>query len=1455
MLEIAFSGQLWLPQVETTVSEVGLNFAESGNDSWVLPGVPDGYEEIHLDLEQVTYVHIAALAYLVIILQAASAARAVIDITLPRDAGALDFIASSRFVEALQDSERSDLRVTCDRQIPERTSYRRLVALSWIDPGDDVPPPTLWLREVLRAANASGESLTDTEADALSRIIIRELCENVHQHSGRDRALVAIWAQRDNQPVSSRRFLGGELRSFAAMHAATLSAVEVVVADAGVGIRRSLYGHTASLDGQELLAHAFNRWSSRIDQTVSRGTRGLYMVSRIAAQRLGMTTLRTGRLIAVSSAATQADSDQPQAGTTDQGFPGTFIRVHLPLSLRTPPILIRSRGYTEDIRTVTPTAADFRDLERVRRILVYGRKADQFTLLNATNFPSRDEGDIAEMLISVCDVAHPVRVAVYGLRVSDAALKRIALVVTARVDQICANDPDSIYHFEPVLLVGGNILASSWIGTVSRIVGALSADQIELAQDVSLILGFSNIRRDSNGSWALRLTPQALLDSLSRDFEAQLQRSLVVPPVGRYLLPPSLSPVDGWVDIDAIFTGRRVKRDIIARILVSRLAERVPTLGLGDVGVLFESSVDRAFAMHVAEAMSAPDEHASVSREDFDAGRPINLVTRRIVVVVNAVTSGQSARRLVGFAMRQGYEVLAVLAIVDNRTVGEDLSLWGRSFPICTISHFPRQAALPTSRTPEYLENPDEVSLTSAVLRTQKVLRRLDRAGAVKLGHFAGSRSRHFTFLIDPERSLNDPTLHTWLVGATRDVLQSTVSLAASEHRRVLLVAENEERLDQPALRFAVASSQSLWPLAPVYKEEFISTHEIDDRTTVAHFVWEAFTGANARRALRRYAKMGVTHLVIVCVLSGMDPEEEESLRSIAAYVTPGGGEMRVRFEVLAHVPIASFRPNVCPVCAQVPRAHVAPASDLVPEQVKSARRRRTLVRPDDVPAGQDQVGYVHGTAEVGLVGQALIRRSDLVGAGRSVARAEEVRRIWTSRLIEDGASRRRFALSLSTLLIFEPTWLTRVPLSDEKLRTQLTNTVYECIVDVIDGQGAQTAREATRRFLLALRLLSKNVFISRLPELEIACRSDSELFEQLIYLTETIIDKDYLRRTGLPTRLAAALVAMQSQMVIAGCDAVSLSRVDQLIARNAVTAKRTLASQQGTLDLLRECSSYATEIAKHDSIMEFEASARVDSIGAVRESYLAWQRLVRVVKSDAESYVREARDWLRQTVAIEEVESEFNAVFPSAGPGVLEEAAALLGLAMAEKRPLTHAEAERYREIRDIVQAVLGRPNRPNGEPPRDTALQRASLDCRVRVSTLYHRLKSMNRQLGLDIIVVPPEESMSAVDLPLPSLYVRLLCNTLLKNTDRCRIAGSGEPTTIKIAVEESVSDGRLLKAIHFISTNVRSSPRDAQSSTKGHLRELREDRALRGVTLRTSENPDAGVFVISLLIRDER
>lgn len=1401
-IQIRLRGQLTLVALENAQQAAGIDFSSTGASWECTAGT---VEHIVLDLERVTWIQLRALVPLVVVVVQAVNDGGTVTVVPPSRRSAADFLRRARLGTAIATFPDKRIAVSGPPDASEEEArHDRMFPLTWTDAGSI---PRGFLSTVLRHSDDDLRALPLETAMQMVTLITDELLENVREHAGASLALVAAMYSNKTPEYTIDDLLPTE-QSFRRLTRQWRGSLQLSVADTGVGLTNTLAAAYPDLDDAELLPLAFDRWSSsRVDALIwKRGTRGLYRVERIARKSEGFVTARTGRHVTTRIA---VPDDRPGTHRFTTTFPGTVLHVELPLeSMRANEArsVLRARPDAAPMRPrIVRMPASTRDQTYAA---IHGHD-DELVILDASEL-RLDRSAAIDFLRRVSETAHPKLCAVLGLPFDDVHLEDIAHDVNEELANRLSIEAVTEVA-EPVLVLGTSFQTYFWSGTHPDLVEALYETQPD-PSTFHLLRPFSLLEVDDTGDMYLRFDISTVWSAAEDWLMQSLDEWTRTVPSG-YIVTSALVPVREYIDVIGLLASDicMPMHPLLARLILSYLYMTEPNLIGHPLAVVVERAVGPEFAQALGRALDPTQTRGArverVGPKDIELGRPLNFDdTSDVVCFVSAIGSGQTIRQLMANAIRHRYHVRGALALIDTRAQpGDPIVMWGRDYRVSTAVEVPLELDDPRGRR-RFLDRSGRLEPLKPTPKLPSTIgsKTLSDLPGLVLGHFRGAHDYHFTFGISISDMLADRQARDWILESLLGPLVEWASALPAD-ANIRLSQEGGESEDGAAqlTKLLLAAFNRGRPRERRLRPRRVSRSK-RSRAWLS-IDWGVVSGDSVMRVLQSAAEDGASHVMILRGLSIATPTLNRHLESIAAFQGDNGNVMAVRIVLGRHLPIEAYSVSTCPLCVMA-RQH---SHHHLPEltQAASAETDRLLIR--ELQEASRLAGKLTPPQHVGA---ALQRRSQLLAATTTTAQANEVREDIEANIYDNA-----YLLSLCTLLLFEPQWTRRIPLSNPAVGGRVAGRIVDFLLPV---QTELRPTEDVELAVVALRIVSKQHFAANLGALltELSEPGD-RIFKLVGHLTYGILNREYIEATQFPAQIEGALIRARSNIVGEERNAIAVEILDRLLdecrSRLSIGELAVLPDHQGLLRLLAELSFFSKHEFR-DPLRDILVHARAGDMELASRSM---ERVLGWLRSRVAPGVRLFLPILRETHELSGFAPDLDAIFGrSTDLGIADVAGRALRHGARNNKRLADADFKTLNHAVQVITELVVTSKTAHSKAPRLTRAIDGSLWTVSQISKKFHELCARE---GVHLVVNPGPNWTDP--LVLPDHFLERLIHSVVDNTKRLAVQTPLLEMTYDSAPAGDIAADRSY-TLALASRNTRRSERDPRKAGLGGLADLR-------------------------------
>jgi hypothetical protein len=1329
---------------------------------------------IDLDLSRVANINLTALGMLVLAIKLLASQSTKINISLPINPVARAYVADAGFAESIADGTPAGSQIIASGESERRRRSIFPIPLTW---ASDTAALSSRIYPLLSEWMRINADRKDRYSSNLLRSIIRNLASTTRK-AGSPALLLAAQVTVDRAPEGRNGRQDDELIN--GTHAPSLLLYIGTPA-------RILPVRSFQKEAHDGFAQLLDRWTRIATQGDAQNE--LYYFDRLVKSAKGRyrvgwydrSVLRDYRMAT------------PVTLTTRSKFvtPGTYFSILIPERKERPYTRIREvyRDVTISYRRLQPSADTRVQLNAIFSTEPWVPSGNTVTLLDVSLLRV-DEEAVRDLVISIVELSHPHQTAVIGLRATDDELADIAEIVNAH----CEHRILSGEYLQPVLIVGSTFRQTFWVGVKPETFDVLQGRKHPESGDLDYLSASEIGDFSESGEYLLTLNGDNILHACLSDYKQHVVKHTRRRKSAVYI-PPALERVPAWVDTRKILATFEGGHTTIACLLATHIAQS--STWLDDCpSIICEEIIDENFVRALAQRVQSsttPNMYQRIRPRDIEASRQLTLDHNRGVLVLGGVlSSGQTARQLIGLAIRQHYRVLGIAAMIDARTDPHNtIQLWEANYGVHALQQgFP--GSTPQGARPRRLVYLDRngkpahkpLGKPNWPIATTTAINALGDAGAIHMGHFAGSFDRHFTFYIDIIKALRAEECQKLFIEPVVDKIAHWAT-KQSPADLLLQFPATELRPESPAefLTALVASRLREVTARPVHVAPAFESKRRASRPTV-YLDWGSVTGESIVRNVNRYLAHGTPTLLYVTLLSQVGLDLETYLTTAKQFRTESD-VMLVDIWFATRLPVDAFLQEQCPICNQLSargrwiETNFAEGFNLEKERLAVRTWAPEAVEHSDpITAMYGRSGERDPRANT----QALLRRAELVAARQSVQSAYHALHS-VARSIEDP----NWLLSLLSLLVFEPQWLRTPPLSSQDLRHNLAE---KCLHLLRQSALERPNAVAQATSIIALRLVSKTMY-SRNINVILSSVNDEPGLESLCrYMTATILSRDYLVKTGLPELLAEQLTVAEAQ---ANINRASYSDHAYRELEAAYVQAARLRAEGQVVDaplweVALKLSLKLNEFQEHRVYEHYKygADPALLTTGAKEPQacLAAWKRVSRWIHAEISPRVTPLRSYLLLTHALLDPQ-DYNRVLEDNSSQLLELVDEFNhSVIEADFSPDTDLIAKlsvMYESIRVLFDSAVG-----------SSILLSAWSEVSVPFATLVDDFVTMCREK--DVTFIDPGVGNAFVRLLLPSRFRGELVTNIVGNAQKYRSPGKQPEIKVQLEPRGLIDDAKV-------------------------------------------------------------
>jgi hypothetical protein len=714
--------------------------------------------------------------------------------------------------------------------------YKYIVPLTWIDSRNveqGINSLETHFEKVL-ANKDRGIEIFDVLA--LKNVLLSELLKNVREHAGEDtkHGLLAIGLMATKSLGTYQNIVSKDSKNNSTytdnieqnyiswlFETEWDNFIEIYFGDSGVGILdsglKATYDkfHKEEKSKLKILEWAFDKWSTRKENELVRGTKGLYQIKRTVDKYEGIILVKTDNLIGgyqkgrYSFPSKWIDNKNIENNIK---IPGTFIQIKLcpykdviKFDFKFEVSQIPDKQWTSVMHELTKdNIASF--AEWIRQQNEFKQNNTLLVLKFKENGKNNiDFQTIHNALLNLKELSFIRQsnkaIVVYLINdIGKEALSNIADSINQIIKKEHGNEinrefdkPNFENVYSPVLLIGkeNNIF---WFGEDKDIL--LTLNEIYELHTTNLnqlqyFNGLSDDRKqkvrhyfetdlivsiDSNNNIIFNFS------NIQAIFSEQINRNIGSQKL--YQAPicsPKLNVVQEWYNINTIFKGKDsqgTEMDLspfFAFGLYLKFREKYPDYIVSPktTHILIDHSQQDDLAKEFAKLLGIDNANIANIMEDIDYNIPRRTQlfdpNDDVIIITTVISSSETTRRLVKFAKRDLAKPMIILCLIDKRDEIKPIETWGTLTEILSVYQ------IDTTKNINDEDNPDKYDALLKQIEqcqtyispnyenekngkeyqvSEKLKTHFINKKAIHYNHVGNVNKRHFTFYLDKQKIL-----------------------------------------------------------------------------------------------------------------------------------------------------------------------------------------------------------------------------------------------------------------------------------------------------------------------------------------------------------------------------------------------------------------------------------------------------------------------------------------------------------------------------------------------------------------------------------------------------------------------------------------------------------------------------------------------------------------------------
>jgi hypothetical protein len=716
------------------------------------------------------------------------------------------------------DSFFDSFSVVFEPQESDFLTYKYVLPLMWIDCLDEGNKFSAIERRVEEILDNPERGLESIDVQSIKNIIIPELIKNVKEHSGNRYALFTIGLINTSSLTRETELRQPDPLEWPYIkwlkEDQVSSQIEIYFGDSGSGVlTKNFRQKFLEEEANDIESHAdtnsrqlkwaFKRWSTSKDNELRRGTKGLYRIQRIVNKYNGIIQITSDNHSgSFRKGGLKEEFWDYHKKSRNGRFRGTFIQIKLCPYREVTEFRFNLKDNSEfkEWRSVRYDGDDSQLLEKFKKD---ARTSDNLlVILDIQQFPFEKSKPILEhVLPEFSYYANPCAIVVFILSdpilISNTDIQTLVESTNERIvhqvgDKVLydAVDKDDEIVYDPVLVIGNNNQAF-WYGGSQELIKILDESYERYNVDLAIdkLKTFNSLEANIQSRIRLHLDSDNKLVStnekgaisfnfknLDTYFERKLEYLISHENDGKQYCSPKLEVVDDWIPVKTLIENNEFG---YALILYLKFKEQLIDIADKDnCFIIIDHSQQKELAKAFASLLGVKAKNIKNAVEDINSDVPRRSKLFRenssVIVLTTIISSSETVRRLVKYALRDSAEPLIVLTLCNYRTHNiTELLTWERVTKIIAV--FTRHASKEEKREKddsyfkekvEKLSIPDlgiidpdfrnvstEVSNSNLIDENLKSF--IIKNKCLHYHHIGIYKDRHFTFYLDKHKLVN----------------------------------------------------------------------------------------------------------------------------------------------------------------------------------------------------------------------------------------------------------------------------------------------------------------------------------------------------------------------------------------------------------------------------------------------------------------------------------------------------------------------------------------------------------------------------------------------------------------------------------------------------------------------------------------------------------------------------
>ena len=855
----------------------------------------------------------------------------------------------------------------------ENFDYKFILPLEWLDCNKGINDFTKIEERIDKILGNKDRGLDIIDVQGIKNVVLSELIKNVNEHAGVKYALFTIGLINSNSfnkdyinPVEVEYINWIKEESIKSL-------VEIYFGDTGNGIltnefETQYFKERIIIDKEEQLKWAFEKWSTRKNGELRRGTKGIYRIQRIVNKYNGIFHIRTGLYDGGFSKGGLIEEEW-KCKKTKYSFEGTFIQIKLcPYSEAKEFRFTLKRNIKKKWKTVQYNPklnGEFIDVfkNEIRNC------SNLLIVLNFKEISDLDAKALLENNLSeISFYSHPCAVVVYILsNLRNDTLQTLVestnefIIRKTRdyiIQEIVHKDAEEIY--DPVLVIGDDNKAF-WYGGNQYLIGLLNESLEKPTTDLKLsnLDIYKYLDNDIQSRIRLHLENDNKLVNVDKDerlafnftnidtfFRNEILKKINETKSDKTLkyCSPKLEIVDSWLNIKDLIENNEYGYALTLYLKFKKFIETQSNLKhstafdstevKNNLFLLIDHNQQRKLAVAFAGLYGIKNKNIKCVSDDINPNIPRRTklfpVNSGVIILTTIISSSETVRRLVKYVKRDLANPIVIICLCNNRRYNiTKLETWDKETSILSINQKYNSEEAKYERNSDYFKEKYNTLYKSSCFvgpdySFEKKLEHKEPSYELESGlrqhiidkkafhynHIGIYRDRHFTFYLDKEKVLKGKSV-LW------EKIDESIKTWKKENKI------NDFVIYLPKTIFNTKGTPFLNFLYSLSKNVCIVTNEIDviNNNNVVYFDFGIISGKSINNII---VKCKQVSNLLFCILFDQSNNNNnldfyQRINSLNnEFIKVLSKPTNFKFEYIYKLSLGYFTSETCPICEHI---------------------------------------------------------------------------------------------------------------------------------------------------------------------------------------------------------------------------------------------------------------------------------------------------------------------------------------------------------------------------------------------------------------------------------------------------------------------------------------------------------------------------------------------------------